>query len=249
VKDLVLLPGWGFDARVWQPLAKLLAKDFRIHATTESLPAGVDAVVCGWSLGALTAMQAALNQPEKIARLFLIGATPRFVQSPDWPHGQPPGLLDSFAAAVAADPRTALRRFAALLNQGDDESRRLTRELTAALASDTSPATLAAGLDILRDTDLRQQVNRIRQPVLLLHGARDALIPLAAAEWLLEHLPDARLEVFPGTAHAVFLAQPERCAQLLASFAYGPTPQTFASPGSPLKGQETLGTARRVSDE
>lgn len=247
MKELVLIPGWGCDARVWQPLVRLLEKDFRIHSAGDDLPA--NAVLCGWSLGALTALQWALNQPEKIARLVLIGATPRFVQAPDWPHGQPPGLLEEFAAAVAANPRAALRRFAALLNQGDHEARRLTRELSALLDTQAPPAKLAAGLNILRDTDLRQDVSRVRQPVLLLHGANDTLMPLAAAEWLLEHLPDARLEVLPMAAHAPFLAQPERCAKLLASFAYGPTPQTFASLGSPLKGQETLGTTRRVSDE
>ena len=126
MKELVLIPGWGCDARVWQPLVRLLEKDFRIHSAGDDLPA--NAVLCGWSLGALTALQCALNQPEKIARLVLIGATPRFVQAPDWPHGQPPGLLEEFAAAVAANPRAALRRFAALLNQGDHEARRLTRD-------------------------------------------------------------------------------------------------------------------------
>ncbi|MDP1607030.1 MAG: alpha/beta fold hydrolase [Rhodocyclaceae bacterium] len=218
MKDLLLIPGWGFDARVWQPLVRLLEKDFRIHLDTDDLPAG--AIVCGWSLGALTALQWALNQPEKIDRLVLIGATPRFVQAPDWPHGQPPALLEEFSAAVAANPRTALRRFAALLNQGDNEARRLTRELSALLDTQASPATLAAGLKTLRDTDLRQDVGRIRQPILLLHGAHDALMPLAAAEWLAENLPNARLEVLPMVAHAPFLAQPERCADLLTRFAH-----------------------------
>ncbi|MBA3034672.1 MAG: alpha/beta fold hydrolase [Gammaproteobacteria bacterium] len=218
MKDLVLLPGWGFDSHVWQPLTRLLEQDFRIQSAIDDLPAG--AVVCGWSLGALTAMQMALAQPERIGRLILIGATPRFIQAPDWPHAQPPALLEEFAKAVAADPHIALRRFVALLNQGDAQARRLTRELSALLATDSTEATLAAGLKTLRDTDLRADVGRIRQPVLLLHGAHDALMPLAAAEWLTNHLPAARLEVFPDTAHAPFLAQPERCAELLRRFAH-----------------------------
>lgn len=218
MKDLVLLPGWGFDSRVWQPLTRLLEQDFRIHAATDALPDG--AIICGWSLGALTAMQMALAQPGQIARLVLIGATPRFVQANDWPHAQLAALLEDFATAVSADPHTALRRFAALLNQGDTQARRLTRELATVLATDSTATALAAGLQALRDTDLRADIGRIRQPVLLLHGAHDALMPLAAAEWLAKHLPDARLEVFPDAAHAPFLAQPERCAGLLRRFAH-----------------------------
>ncbi len=218
MKDLVLLPGWGFDSRVWQPLTRLLDQDFRIHSASDDLPDG--AVVCGWSLGAQTAMQMALAQPGRIVRLVLIGATPRFVQAKDWPHAQPAALLEGFATAVAADPRAALRRFAALLNQGDTQARRLTRELSSVLATEASATALAAGLQALRDTDLRADIGQIRQPVLLLHGAHDALMPLAAAEWLAKHLPDTRLEVFPDAAHAPFLAQPERCAELLRRFAH-----------------------------
>ena len=218
MKDLVLLPGWGFDALVWQPLIRLLKQDFRIRAATDDLQDG--AVVCGWSLGAQTAMQWALAQPGRIVRLVLIGATPRFVQANDWPHAQTTALLEGFATAVAADPHTALRRFAALLNQGDTQARRLTRELSSVLATEASATALAAGLQALRDTDLRADIGQIRQPVLLLHGAHDALMPLAAAEWLANHLPAARLEVFPDAAHAPFLAQPERCAELLRRFAH-----------------------------
>lgn len=217
MKDLLLIPGWGFDARVWQPLAVLLKQDYRIHYAIEDAPAS--AIVCGWSLGALTALQLARKQPERVARLILIGATPRFVQAPDWREAQSPAVLEAFAAAVAAAPQAALRRFVALLNQGDKQAHRLTRELTAMLDPTPPSAALAAGLASLRDTDLRAQIGNIRQPVLLLHGACDALMPLAAATWLAQHLPDARLEVFPGTAHAPLLAEPQRCASLLMGFA------------------------------
>lgn len=217
MRDLLLIPGWGFDARVWQPLADLLKQDFHLHYAIEDTPA--NSIVCGWSLGALATMQLALAQPEKVSRLVLIGATPRFVQAPDWREAQPPAVLEAFAAAVAADAQAALRRFVALLNQGDAQARRLTRALTARLDPVPSIEVLAAGLATLRDTDLRAQAGNIRQPVLLLHGAQDSLMPLAAAEWLVQQLPDARLEVFPGTAHAPLQADPQRCAKLLLGFA------------------------------
>ena len=108
MKDLLLIPGWGFDARVWQPLAVLLKQDFRIHYAIEDAPA--DAIVCGWSLGALSALQLALAQPARVKRLVLLGATPRFVQAPDWREAQSPAVLEAFAAAVAAAPQTALRQ-------------------------------------------------------------------------------------------------------------------------------------------
>jgi pimeloyl-[acyl-carrier protein] methyl ester esterase len=214
VKDLVLLAGWGFDSRVWQPIAERLAGDFRIAYDLDAAPAG--AIVCGWSLGAQRAMQ----KSAVATRLILVAATPRFVQAPDWPCAQPPGLLDSFAAAVAADPQAALRRFAALMNQGDARARDITRLMNGLLRERIPDrATLTAGLAELRDTDLRKSALVARLPTLLIHGAHDPLMPLAAAQWLAGHMSDARLEVFAGAAHAPFLAQPERFAQLVRDFA------------------------------
>ncbi len=47
-----------------------------------------------------------------------------------------------------------------------------------------------------------QAVVRIRSPLLLVHGDRDALIPLAHSESLARNAPSARLVVIPGAAHA-----------------------------------------------
>lgn len=223
MKDLVLRAGWGFDSRVWQPVAERLADEFRIGYDLDAAPNG--AIACGWSLGAIRLQKSVVV--ERLSGLILIGATPRFVQAPDWPCAQPPELLDSFSAAVAANPKAALRRFAALLNQGDDRARELTRQLTALInerIDDT--ATLTAGLTELRDTDLRKSAvvvgnapHGVQLPTLLIHGERDPLMPLAAAQWLAAQIPDARLDVFEGCAHAPFLSQPDRFAQRISEFA------------------------------
>lgn len=215
MKDLVFVAGWGFDSRVWQPVAERLADDFRISYDLDAVPAG--AIVCGWSLGALRVLK---EKSAVATRHILVGASPRFVQGPDWPCAHPPELLNNFAAAVAADPQAALRRFAALMNQGDEHARDVTRwmhDLLRERIPDT--ATLAAGLAELRDTDLRKSVMATRHPTLLIHGEHDPLMPLAAAEWLAANMPDTRLEVFAGAAHAPFLAQPDRFAKLIREFA------------------------------
>ncbi len=226
--DLVLLHGWGFGSHVWQAVAARLAGRCRVHCAdlpgygtdvlaANDLPAG--AAVCAWSLGAFQALRWAAERPDRVARLVLVGATPRFVQAPDWPAAQPPDVLAGFAAGLDDDPAKTLRRFAALANQGDEEARTATRALTAQLDSriPAIPA-LAAGLAELRDTDLRALVPTVRQPALVIHGERDPLMPLAAGRWLAAHLPAGRLEIVSGAAHAPFLSQPERFTALLAEF-------------------------------
>lgn len=195
-------------------------------AIAEALPAGC--TLCGWSLGALLALQAARLlpplAPQRVARLILCGATPSFVERDGWPHAQPPALLDRFDEALADDAAATLKRFIALFNQGDCQARAITRTLTRALAADglADNATLARGLDWLRRVDLRATVKMIAQPMLVIHGEADPLMPLAAAHWLADALPQARREVFAGAAHAPFISDRERFARLLVDFCHAP---------------------------
>jgi pimeloyl-[acyl-carrier protein] methyl ester esterase len=188
----------------------------------EALPAG--AYLCGWSLGAMLALQAAALAPRRLAGLILVGGTPSFTQRAGWPHGQPPSLLDSFGNAVRSDAAGTLQRFVALLNQGDAQARALSRAMSRQLAAARLPvtATLLTGLGWLRDVDLRQRVAAIAVPTLLVHGENDPLMPLAAARWLHEQLPESRLQVISGAAHAPFLNDPEGFARRLGDHCHAP---------------------------
>jgi pimeloyl-[acyl-carrier protein] methyl ester esterase len=240
--DLALVHGWGLGRHAWEPVLEALAQRCRVHlidlpgygttpassadfaqtaqALVDELPAGV--TLCGWSLGGMLALQAALLAPQKIARLILVGSTPSFMQRDGWLTAQPPALLDTFADAVASDAKTTLQRFIALLNQGDAQARPITRALTGQMLAGALPGTetLTRGLGWLRDVDLRAQIATIATPTLLSHGERDPLMPLAAAQWLKDALPNARLETFAASAHAPFLADPARFTALAGDFCH-----------------------------
>ncbi|CAL61827.1 Carboxylesterase BioH (Biotin synthesis protein BioH) [Herminiimonas arsenicoxydans] len=242
MNPLRLWHGWGMHPAVWSGLCTELAQQ-DIATQTPALPgydqsetvapynldALVDAmlpatnipyVLCGWSLGALLALHAARRHPQRISRLILIGATPSFVQRADWPHGIPLAVVDEFIAAVAHDPAAALKRFMALSNQNDVHARSMARTLTQMLTANPLPTaeTLIAGLTLLRDSDLRAGIADITQPVLLLHGARDPLMPVAAAQWLADALPQAQLDILPEAAHTPFLSDQQHCCASIASF-------------------------------
>ena len=186
---------------------------------TRILPAGC--ALCGWSLGSMLALRAASLSPQHFKKLILIGGTPSFAQREDWPHAKPQTLLDSFADAVAKAPAGTLQRFIVLLNQGDVQARLFGKKLMQELDTTTLPdtTTLLTGLDWLRHVDLRPLATSIAVPALLLHGEHDPLMPLAAAQWLAENLPQARLEIIAGAAHAAFLTGPEDFAARITAFA------------------------------
>jgi len=240
---LALVHGWGMNARVFDVLLDSMADDFEVraldlpghggrdaltHNTLKSwaddlaqrLPEG--ATLLGWSLGGQVAMRAALDHPHKVARLVLLASTPKFVATEDWANGVAPADLQDFGAALLADPHATLLRFLSLQTRGMAGQKTLLQHLrlTLAAAPAASGEALTGGLAILRDTDLRDELSRLKQPALILHGALDTLTPPAAGAWLAETLPAAQYVEFSRAAHAPHLSHGTEVAAAIGRFAH-----------------------------
>jgi pimeloyl-[acyl-carrier protein] methyl ester esterase len=231
------------NARVFDILASLLANEFDVRPLelpghggrpalpqntlqawaddlAEQLPEG--ALVLGWSLGGQVAMRAALDHPRKVARLVLLASTPKFVAAADWDRGVDAGDLEAFGAALRADPGATLLRFLSLQTRGMAGQKTLLQDLRQTLLAGPAAAdvALAAGLAILRDSDLRGELPRLTQPTLVLHGALDTLTPAVAGAWLAATLPAAQHLELERAAHAPHLSHAEEVADAIGRFAH-----------------------------
>lgn len=241
MRDVAFWHGWGMHPSVWNSLIALLNRmragesllipqplpgyagtpapeKYSAEALADAMLAELPAPItlCGWSMGAMLALVAAHRHPDKVERLILVGATASFVQRDGWEHAMPVGVLNGFTALVGADAMAALGRFIVLFNRNDSNARNLTKTLS---SFETPPSeVLDAGLTLLREMDLRELAGSVSQPTLLIHGEHDPLMPLEAARWLAETMPDARLEIMANSAHAPFLSDPARCAALISDF-------------------------------
>jgi 3-oxoadipate enol-lactonase len=56
-------------------------------------------------------------------------------------------------------------------------------------------------LTACRAHDVARRLGEITAPTLVIHGDADPLVPLANGEYLAEHIPGARLIVYPGVGH------------------------------------------------
>lgn len=223
MKPLYILPGWGLGRGPLQATAAALGATFvdlpgygetpleanfdqAAAAIAERLPEG--STLAGWSLGAMLALAVTARAPAKVGKLLLIAGTASFVQRKGWPDAMPPATLSEFATAIAADPLAMLPRFVGGFNRGDAQAKAVTAEILR-LASPLPPGNvLATGLGWLRDVDLRIDAPRVTAPTLLIHGAADPLMPLAAAQALAALIPGAGLSVLDDCAHAPFLSRP-----------------------------------------
>lgn len=237
---LVLLHGWGLHGGIWADLrARLGARPvltpdlpgygenpsvtpYTAASLADSMAAAMPpaCVAVGWSLGGMVALAWAARRPEQVRALVLVGATPAFVNRNGWTLGLEPEVLAGFAHDLSRDYRATLMRFLALQARGDEAAREVIARLRTRVfeRGEPDPAVLAAGLDLLRTVDLRQQVKKVCCPTLIVHGGHDALCPAPAGRWLAEHLPQAGLALHAHASHAPFLSHPEWFANTLADF-------------------------------
>jgi pimeloyl-[acyl-carrier protein] methyl ester esterase len=187
-------------------------------AVMDVLPERV--TLCGWSLGAHVAVAALARHSRRVERLVLCAATPCFVRKPDWPHGVAPELLGTFESMLRLSPQKVVSRFAAMINQGDAAMREVARHTTA-VAELPLPdrAVLLGGLTLLRQIDWRPLAQKIRQPVMVVHGDADPLMPLPGAQAMASLFQAAQVETFEGSAHTPFLSRPDRFVEALHRFA------------------------------
>ena len=244
---VVLLHGWGLNVRVWDPLAealggrlRLIAVDLPGHgkspwrpeyaaasrqldwigATVASIVGRKPFTLLGWSLGAELALAWATARPAWLERLVLFAATPRFTSAPDWPFGAPAERLDRLAEGLRTDYRRTVSDFLELQVRGSASGEAVLAQLRAALFAHGEAGTvaLAAGLQVLRETDLRSSMEDIRTPTLVIAGQYDRVILPAASQALAKLMPEARYVQIRRAAHAPFLSHALEVAGLMTEF-------------------------------
>lgn len=237
-RQLVLVHGWGVNRCVWRPVADALAKRYQVVAAdlpgyggdaaldgSESLLTMAEAVAAsvtgpavwiGWSLGGMVAMQVAMSGLSQVTQLILVGSTAKFIADRQWQYGVSADNMDRFCHDLSTDYDAALTRFLLLQSETLGHGRQLARQLGALIAACGAPdkRALQCSLEILKSSDLRPVLSRVTVPTDVIHGRFDRLVPPAAAQYLADRIPNARLWWLPG-GHAPFVSHPQEFVRLV----------------------------------
>jgi pimeloyl-ACP methyl ester carboxylesterase len=93
---------------------------------------------------------------------------------------------------------------------------------------------------VARPAETMARLDRVAQPTLLLHGARDVLVPLASAQRMSAAHPGWRFEVSADTGHVPMLEAPEWTVRMVTEWLASGAPGT--SPGTGATGTRATAT-------
>jgi pimeloyl-ACP methyl ester carboxylesterase len=224
---VIMLHGFGSSLHTWEPWARALEDDYRVirfdlpgsglsppdptgdytdARTIEVVTALLDrlgvarACVIGNSIGGRIAWRFAALNPDRVTKLVLI--SPDGLESPGIAYGQKPEVPAFIKLMRYVLPRPLLRAnlVAAYGDPAALTDETVDRYYDLILAPGVRDAMIERMEQIARE-DPVPLLRRIRAPVLLVWGEKDALIPFSNAADYTKVLPESTLVSFPGLGH------------------------------------------------
>ncbi len=161
--------------------------------------------IVGASMGGMIAQVLAAKYPQRVLSLTSIMST-----SGNRKLSKPTKAAGKALLARPSDPRDPavviehlVHTFGVIGSPGYPSTREeLRTRIGRSVRRAYDPAGVARQLlAVIAAGDRRKQLKEIKAPTLVIHGADDPLVPLAAGRDTAQHIPGARLEVIEGMGH------------------------------------------------
>lgn len=203
---LVNLPGISRNAGLIKDA--VIGPNYDIDALTEQLIAAApkNAWWIGWSLGGMISSYVAAHRSSCVKGLITIATSPAFVQSEDWQLAMPMKDFEGFEQLIASDAVTGLKRFIALQTKGSQDTSRIRKQLSALVEPGAYMSlALEGGLHLLKNLDVRRELEILDLPSLHLLGEKDVLVNATWPESVVNNCVPIQYQVLEGCAHQPFL--------------------------------------------
>jgi pimeloyl-ACP methyl ester carboxylesterase len=184
------------------------------HVATFANALGLKQVdVLGFSLGGFVAQQLALESPELVRRVILAGTGPQGGEG-----------MDAFTPKVAEHATQAtpiIENFLYLFFSPSDASQaagrafwerrheRTDQDVPYSPAAMEAQASAIAAWGVVPKTGRYDQLKKIKQPVLVVNGRDDIMVPSVNSFILQQHVPHATLVLYPDSGHGAIFQFPE----------------------------------------
>ncbi|MFD4550458.1 alpha/beta fold hydrolase [Streptomyces sp. NPDC058466] len=246
---VMLAHGFGCDQNMWRLVTPLLERDFTVvafdhvgagrsdlsawsrrrYSTLEGYTEDVleicrelalgPVTFVGHSVSAMMGVLAAAREPRAFAGLVLLAPSPCFIDDPvsGYRGGFSAEDIDELLESLDANYLGWSSAMAPVI-MGNPERPELGEELTNSFCrTDPEIARVFARVTFLSDN--RDDLARVRVPVLVAQCSSDAIAPPEVGAFVQAQIPGSRLITLNATGHCPQLAAPQETAAAIAAFA------------------------------
>jgi sigma-B regulation protein RsbQ len=245
-QPMLFAHGFGCDQNMWRHVAPAFADEYRIvlfdhvgagksdlsaydrrkYSTLHGYADDVleicrelelrDVVFVGHSVSAMIGVLAAAREPDRFAKLVLVGPSPRYIDDGEYVGGFTREDIDALLEQLDSNYLGWSRALAPTI-MGTPDRPELGAELTDSFCrTDPEIAKHFARVTFLSDN--RADLERATTPALVLQCSDDVIAPTAVGEYVHSRLPNSRLVMLAATGHCPNLSAPRETIDAIRSF-------------------------------
>jgi pimeloyl-ACP methyl ester carboxylesterase len=180
-----------------------------------------DAVLGGFSMGGSIAIRyVAEYNAAHVSKLALFGAAaPIWTQRKDFPYNLPQSAVDDLIKLNNTDRPKLLSDFEKIFSATESSLNEGKRSWLYGICLSASSYATAQCLVALRDTDLRDDLPKIKIPTVIMHGKKDKICSFDLAEQMKAGIADSHIVAFEKSGHSMFLEETQKFNSELIRFA------------------------------
>jgi sigma-B regulation protein RsbQ len=178
-----------------------------------------DVTFVGHSVSSMIGVLASAQEPDRFARLVLVGPSPRYLDDEGYRGGfsadDIEGLLESLD-----DNYLGWAGAMAPVIMGNADRPALGAELTSSFCR-TDPTVARHFARVTFTSDNRADLASVATPTLILQCRDDVIAPIQVGEYVRDAIPGSRMTVLDATGHCPNLSAPEETVAAMADFVRG----------------------------
>ncbi|WP_433077197.1 alpha/beta fold hydrolase [Dactylosporangium sp. CA-052675] len=243
---VVFAHGFGCDQNMWRLVAPRFADDHRVvlfdHVGAgnsdlgaydprrySSLGAYADdllgilheldlrgVVFVGHSVAAMIGLLAANAEPDRFARLVLVGPSPRYIDDHDYYGGFSAGEIDELLESLDSNYLGWSAAMAPVI-MGNADRPELGEELSNSFCR-TDPAIARQFAEVTFRSDNRADLGKVSVPTLILQCSEDVIAPREVGAYCNANIPGSTLVVLDATGHCPNLSAPDETFAAIDGF-------------------------------
>ena len=186
-----------------------------------------DVILVGHSVSSMVGVLAANQEPERFARLVMVGPSPRYINDVDYVGGFERADIDGLLETMERNYIGWANFLAPAIMKNVDRPE-LGQELTESFCS-TDPVIARRFAEATFLSDNRADLAAVSVPSLIMQCSDDMIAPLGVGEYLSRHVPGSTLRVLNATGHCPHMSHPDETIAVIREYLSSPVAEAELS--------------------